>query len=457
MIWSQPRRLVVPLYLFFCLTLGGSTQTIWFTAFLQLGAVVLIGWAAIEGPLGPATPQAKGLRLLLGAMLLLVVIQLVPLPPLIWTHLPGRGWVVEGLALLNLTPGWQTLSLAPYDTIPTVLPLLPPLAILAAMTILRAFSRTGIAVSLFLGAVCSLSLGLLQIASAGDAAHHFYIQPEHNEGTPSGFFANPDHLATLLLVNVPFLTAFATTGLMSRDRQQSKKFGKVFFGFAGLSLVCLGLAINGSLAGLGLLIPVVALSLLIAFPRSSLWRRLIVGLSVIWFTGFLLVVATPLNRHLLNQGKVTSLTTRSEFFATGLKVARDYFPLGSGLGTFARVYRMKEDARLIVPGVYVNHAHNDYLEILIETGLLGIVLVLMFLFWWARTVKGLARKGRGDPYPLAAAIASGAILAHSFVDFPLRTSAISACMAASLGLLVAVCENKANSDDIRPTRHVEID
>ena len=87
-----------------------------------------------------------------------------------------------------------------------------------------------------------------------------------------------------------------------------------------------------------------------------------------------------------------------------------------------------------IPGV--NHAHNDYLELLLELGIPGLALLLVFLVWWfwqtaqiwtAREVSLLAR---------AATIASGALLLHSIVDFPLRTAAMAGLFAWCLAIMV---------------------
>ncbi len=130
-------------------------------------------------------------------------------------------------------------------------------------------------------------------------------------------------------------------------------------------------------------------------------------------------------------------------------------PLGSGVGSFSRVYSLFEDRSQLDPTTYVNHAHNDYLEIALETGVPGLIVLLLFLVWWGRAAWRAWRVPDVSPYAQAASIASAAILVHSLVDFPLRTAAISAVFAMCLGILVEPRRaREADKSTLWPTRHV---
>ena len=80
----------------------------------------------------------------------------------------------------------------------------------------------------------------------------------------------------------------------------------------------------------------------------------------------------------------------------------------------------------------MNHAHNDYLELALETGLPGILLLIAFLAWWCWQAAAVWRSPSSNHLAKAATIASAAIMAHSIVDYPLRTSAIAALFATCL-------------------------
>jgi O-antigen ligase len=109
------------------------------------------------------------------------------------------------------------------------------------------------------------------------------------------------------------------------------------------------------------------------------------------------------------------------------------FPVGTGLGSFTAVYRLQENPENVDP-TYINHAHNDYLELTLELGLAGVFLIVLFVGWWGVRVARIWTSNLSSPFDRAATIASAAILAHSIVDYPLRTSA----MAAVFGMCIAI-------------------
>jgi O-antigen ligase len=105
--------------------------------------------------------------------------------------------------------------------------------------------------------------------------------------------------------------------------------------------------------------------------------------------------------------------------------------------------------------VYVIHAHNDYAELALETGLPGILLIIAILAWWGRAAWHAWIYSDRGPYARAASIGSAAILVHSVVDFPLRTAAIAAVFAMCLALLAERRTPPVRSaGDLRPTRHL---
>ena len=78
----------------------------------------------------------------------------------------------------------------------------------------------------------------------------------------------------------------------------------------------------------------------------------------------------------------------------------------------------------------VNHAHNDYLEVLLELGVPGGLLILTFLAWWGRRAVQIWRSGSTTPFAWAAMVATATLLAHSIVDYPLRTAGLGSVFIA---------------------------
>jgi O-antigen ligase len=150
--------------------------------------------------------------------------------------------------------------------------------------------------------------------------------------------------------------------------------------------------------------------------------------------------------------------SRQEIAGISAKAARDFMPLGSGIGTFQRVYALYEDHDRLDTSTYVNHAHNDYLEIALETGVPGLIVLGLFLVWWARLAWRVWRPVDVDPFARAGAVGSAVILIHSLVDFPLRTAAIGTCFALCLALLTRQRATPApQNSDLWSTRHVVVE
>jgi O-antigen ligase len=118
--------------------------------------------------------------------------------------------------------------------------------------------------------------------------------------------------------------------------------------------------------------------------------------------------------------------TRLAIVRDGLKMFRDRPLLGWGLGTFPDVYPRY---RSFYTNFFVNQAHDDFLQLLVETGALGFAVMLWFL---TVTISRGARKlgnWPADPngsLSLVGVLACTGILAHSLVDFNLQIPANAA-------------------------------
>jgi O-antigen ligase len=448
---SNVKKAILPGYVMLCLLVGGSSQGMWGNALLQLGAVALLAWAMLTREPQAISRPARWLLIMVGLLGLLFVLQLVPLPPDIWTALPGRSQFITGFSLLGMRLPWLPISQAPYDTLAAATTLLPPLAVLVAMLRLRSWSAGWMFGAIVVGAAISIAIGVLQI-SGGSNSWYFYQRT--NVGVAVGTFANGNHFATLMLVSLPVLAAL----VLGRWRSQSKTPERaVTLALAATSaaVVAIGFFINGSAAMLLIGPPVVAATVLLAI-RPSL-RQVRLGFAVI---GLLLAIGAGtiifVGRDLPGWGTEASIETRSEFWSKSLRAVEDQFPTGSGFGTFQQIYRRYEDPGS-VDRFYVNHAHNDFLEIAVEGGIAAIALLLVFLFWWIGRARAAWFLPNATIAQRAASIASAGIILHSAFDYPLRTAAIGAVMAACLALLAgAVGTVRSSRDEDQPVRHATL-
>lgn len=446
------RHAIVPVYLLACLVLGGASAAGFIANLvLQLAALPLIGWATWQMLQTRPQAQIRAPLALLGLIVLLAVLQLVPLPPAVWTHLPGRAAAVEGYRLLGLPLPWLPLTLAPEASLAGVLWLLPAIAVLLATLVLGAFRGRTIAMVIVAVTLVSVAIGALQVI--GGASAYFYAVT--NYGVAVGFFANGNHNATLMLVCIPFLAALQAALLKRHASPRSASAVRLLV-IAAYAIIAVGLLINASLAGIGLGVPV-ALGTWLAFGRMRPMMRRGLGIValVLSFGALGAIVVGPFGNNLFGHQTTNVAQSRQTSFTLTWQAARQYLPIGSGIGSFQPIYRTQEPLETINT-VFMNHAHSDWLELLLETGVPGMAMAALVLAWCLRRARAIWPSDEADPFARAATIAVIAILAHSLVDYPLRTAALSAVLAACLGLMSGARAYVRPRRSTSNTRHIAL-
>jgi O-antigen ligase len=119
--------------------------------------------------------------------------------------------------------------------------------------------------------------------------------------------------------------------------------------------------------------------------------------------------------------------------------------LGWGLGTFPVVY---PQFRTFYSNFFVNFAHNDYLQLLVETGLLGFATMIWFLVTlYLRALKKIGNwpGETGGAMTLACLLGVSGILVHSAVDFNLQ-------IPANAALFYVLCSLAAAEPLAKPVR-----
>jgi O-antigen ligase len=427
------RIALVPVYVALCLILGGASAAgIWVNMLLQLLAIPIILFAALRTPSTPVAAPGRQLIALLLLLIAVIAAQLVPLPPALWTALPGRGEAAAGFAALGQELPWLPLSLTPYRTVSSALWLLPAIAVLLGVLRLRAYKPAWTAWTVVSITVVSVAIGALQVS--GGTGNPLYFYEITNYGASTGFFSNANHLATLLVCTFPLMTAIYLQA-RSKGRSVQRSSGLLVILAGAVGVVVVGVAVNHSLAGLGLSVPALggsALMILTRKRRLPRWAAPVLALLVV--ASIAVAFSAPLGNNLTGEQARTSEDSRYTSFARSLDAATDFLPAGSGIGTFQAIYREREDPTEI-SRFYMNHVHSDYIEVALETGIPGLLVLALFLFWWARRTMAIWRSEERDPYALAATVATAVILAHSFVDYPLRTAAIGALFALCCALM----------------------
>lgn len=434
---------VVPAYLVLCVMFGGSSIVGPFAnALLQLLAIPLLWFALMTRMDVPLTATGRQLVLLIFLISLLFAVQLIPLPPSWWAGLPGRQEIAEGYRLLGMPLSSMPISLMPNRTLAALLWLLPPLAVLLGMLRLGAFNIRFIAWCLGVVTCASVLLGAIQLA--GGEASPAYLYKRNSVGVATGFFTNPNHFGTLMLMVVPLLAALLAAEF---DRRRSRKqtSAVVIAAVGMLILLIVGIVITRSLAAIGLSVPVAAASFFVVrwrHKRVPVWVLPLVG--IVTAAALVIVVIEPFDNDLTSSSARTEQLSRYTKYVRTLDGISDFMPIGTGIGTTPFVYHLYEDPAKTTR-TYASHTHSDPLELMLDGGGAGLLLMLLFVVGWGWRTVAIWRSADIDGFTRAATIASAAAMAHSFVDYPLRSTADAAVFAAMLALMAGARERSVAS------------
>lgn len=368
---------------------------------------------------------------LLAAIVAIPLIQSIPLPPAVWTSLPGRDQMVLALELAGLEPGWAPLSVTPDRTWRSALALAPPAAFFLSMLSLSHLHRERLVQFCIAAAIAGILLGAAQLASGGDS---LYLWNWTGAGSVTGFFANRNHLASFLLIALPFAVISGAATLRRRDQRTSALWlGAMFAG-----LVVVALAAIRSRAGITLFAPVMVVSLLAAWIAAGRGRPgagllVMIGSIGAALTAVAVLALPPILERFDTENQLEGRSNRWPLIA---EAAQNYLPLGSGISSFDTVYRSVEPLEEL-DSTFFNQAHNEYLETWLEAGWLGIGVILAFLVWYFRRcwTAWKAPPSREGDLQRAASIGIGVLLLHSAGDYPLRTVALAVVFAMCCGLL----------------------
>ena len=409
-----------------CLIVGGSRAG---ALLPQLLALPLI---ALTLPVALARRDAFGRLgwILVAGLVAVPLLQVIPLPPSIWTALPGRAPVAEAFATEGAPAPWLAISLQPEETWRSAVALLPGLSLFLAAFSLGSRQRyqlVGVAVSV---GFVSVLLAMLQVIGGPGNPLDFYDVA----GKGVGFFVNNNHFATFLAMLIPVSVALLA------EKNDEAVVQPWIVGGALVVMLLLGLALTGSRSALGLgILAVLASWLLIMRPvfGEGMKRRTALLAGAVAALVFAPIALGMGLMGILDRFGRSDLVddARWTIFRVTWRAALDYLPFGSGLGTFQRVYQWHEPPNALMAEV-INNAHNDWLELFLETGLFGAALMLLWIVWLASTAVVAFGRG-GSPnarLAKAAVIALGLACLHSFWEYPLRATGLG----AFFGLLCAV-------------------
>jgi len=376
------------------------------------------------------------LRLLTGVSLLLPALHLIPLPENVWSTLPGRDLVAQALGMIDAS-GWRPASLDPARTLVALTGLIVPLTVLTVgWTIPRRHLVTVGWVVVALGLAC-VALGALQVLSGGTSAV-IYTERGPNE-LLYGPFANRNSTSLFL---VAALTLAALLPLpLARPHPAS-----VPVRLAICALLLLAVVLTRSRTGLVLAAIPIALGLVRAFWawRGAEAKPRLRGSSITVFGGIALALVTIGSVVAFAPGRIGDTLERFEatedarvyIWEDAAYSADRYWPIGAGMGTFDEVFQVDESLEFLTKR-RAGRAHNDYIELAIESGVPGLAIAL----GWLLLVGWLSWKAGRSQFRWPAWGCGAILLAialQSITDYPLRNQTMLTVAAFALLLLARV-------------------
>ncbi len=382
-------------------------------------------------------PVPKTIRYLLIALGGLWLLQLLPLPAMLRVLLqPGFASVMK--------PGWASLSLAPWRSIELGGHLIL-LFILALIASRMAGTRSGLpALMLLIGATGVLSAVLGLITEGADPSKVLFFRANVQGGGPYGAFVNHNHFAQGMEISLPaimVLMAFALRRLPMPGAMRQKAAIGLLGSFVGLGVGFGALLRSGSRGGALFFL----LALLITAPMwrrsiggGKIWLRWPVIIALVLLAGSLAATRLPdLRERMSTLFLVEGVqgNSRLDYWDATLKSFRRAPLIGSGAGSYPYVISMDKPA---TGTMILEQAHNDYLEWLSTTGILGAAIGLGLIIAMIMMLQpGRVRRLRGDyRYPLAgASVALLATALHELIGFGLQTPLNRYMLALWIGLI----------------------
>lgn len=396
--------------------------------------------------------SGQTLVVLFSSLVLLVGIQLVPLPAWLWQSFPARGDIHRLDVTMGLEGVWRPLTLAPTRSWNVFGSLIVPAAGLLLALAFRASSLTLLRIIAALGAFNGV-VGLFQIVTGKSSVLYFYEIT--NRGSPVGIFANENHAAIFAACS---MLVVAALGIRVREGRgaawERLAYPAVFFFILLISLV------GGSRAGFAASLVAVGVSIAMLtmvvparqrhFARHPMLKRIGDGnprillvfpalILLLTAIAFIALDRAPAFDDILSRDSFADL--RWLLWPVIYEMLEAHWLIGTGFGSFEQVYHIYETPTLLMPQ-YVNQAHNDWVQLVIEGGVVAVALVLALIVWVGKSIVALSSQSEGNAKVKAIFwISVFAVLGlASLIDYPLRTPTFQ---------LVAVWLLVALSRDVR--------
>jgi len=306
-----------------------------------------------------------------------------------------------------------------------------------------------------------ITVGLLEAlySFAQFSGYHLpYLKPDQANWLASGTFLNRNHLAGYLEMVIPLTCGvlflclgksgpFPLKRLMALFDEQYLKALLILF-LIGV-MIC-ALLLSGSRGGMLSFAASMIFLCLLAFMRRGLRKWALVVMIFLLLTLGVALLSSP-ERAIKRLDALTkpdteqSFTYRKDVWQNSLLIWRDFPIFGSGLGSFAHIFRRYQG---FVSDLFFAYAESDYVQLVVETGIVGTLLMfwLGILFFYRTIVAWKQRRSRWTMTMAAAGLSAVfSLCIHSGVDFNLHvpSNAVTFTVIAALSYVAAHTHRKS--------------
>lgn len=240
----------------------------------------------------------------------------------------------------------------------------------------------------------------------------YWVRELKYGGIPFGPYVNRNHFAGLMELLIPPGLAIQILGAERRDQLPLVTL------FTLLPIGALFLA--ASRGGIISFVAEVGFLIVLIVTRRREKKILVAGVSILALAVILvswLGIGRALDRFASYKKLETGEERRAEMVHDSMRIFDNHRVIGTGIGTLQEIFPLYET---LYDGLIVNHSHNDYAEALAETGSIGALCGLIFvfiLFWRSWKILNVEDDPRSFAYHTCALVACLGLLVHAGVDF----------------------------------------
>lgn len=342
----------------------------------------------------------------------------------------------------------RTISIDPFWTQVAALHFFAYLIFLAALlTFIDSAKRlkTIVAFITIFGFVYAF-YAILQAVLSPDKIYGIY---QSQFATPFGSFVNRHNFAAYMEMTIAVPLGLLFAGAIGRDKR--------LVYVTAIGLMGVALLLSGSRGGLvSLLAEIFFLIILTTKTKSAGQLGLKIALAVLLvatiIAGAVLIGGeSSLNRLAETAASGNFTTNRTHIWSVTLDVIKNYLPFGTGYGGFGVAYTAYDSLNGLER---VEQAHNDYLQILADAGIVGLITGAFFVYQLFRS--GLENKKTSDSYRRGVAVGAlagcFAVLVHSLFDFVLHTTAVALLFITLVSLVVVSGKKNVGDEEDLPKK-----